>query len=116
MFFEHRDGELAVTEVALVAAVGEARGQLSQVTFADWLAAQRAESLWTGPPAVHQYEFHMRSPGYMKPRPSGPTRALTREPLNRTEVDAAGPLVLATHTRVCCSPYLRCPAHTLVAM
>src|SRR5262249_52614295 len=36
--------------------------------------------------------------------------------LNRTEVDAAAPLVLATHTRVCCSPYLGCPAHTLVAM
>src|SRR5215831_16749679 len=62
MFFEHRDGELAVTEVALVTAVGEARGQLPQVTFADWLAAQRAGSLWTGPPAVHQYEFHMSPP------------------------------------------------------
>ena len=103
-----------MTEVALVAAVGEARGQLSQIAFADWLAAQRAETLRTGPPAVHQYEFHMRSPGSMKPLPSAPIRSLTREPLNRTEVDAAAPLVLATHTRVCCSPYLGCPAHTLV--
>jgi hypothetical protein len=58
-----------VTEVALVAAVREARGKLSQVTFADRLAAQRAESLRTGPPAVHQYEFHMQSPTEKTPPP-----------------------------------------------
>ena len=104
-----------MAEVALVTAVGETRGQLSQIAFPDWLAAQRAESLWTGPPAVHQHEFHM-SPPLEESLPSAAIKSLTRKPLNRTEVDAAAPLVLATHTRVCCSPYLRCPAHTLVAI
>jgi hypothetical protein len=51
-----------VTDVARVIAVGETRGKLSQVAFADWLAAQCAERLWTGSPAVHQNEFHMRPP------------------------------------------------------
>jgi hypothetical protein len=51
-----------VTDVALVIAVGEMRGKLSQVAFADWLAAQCAEGLWTGSPAVHQNEFHIRPP------------------------------------------------------
>src|SRR5262245_66617942 len=40
------------TEIALVIAVGKTRGKLSQVAFADWLAAQRAERFWTGSPAV----------------------------------------------------------------
>src|SRR5260370_10985739 len=56
---EHRDTELAVTEIALVAAVGETRGKLAQVAFTDRLAAQRAETLWTRAPAVHQDEFHI---------------------------------------------------------
>ena len=51
-----------MTEIALVIAVGKTRGKLSQVAFADWLAAQRAERLWTGSPAVHQNELHMRPP------------------------------------------------------
>jgi len=49
-----------VAEVALVIAVGETRGELSQIALADWLATQRAEALWTGTPPGHQDEFHMR--------------------------------------------------------
>ena len=51
-----------MTEEALVTAVGETRGEFPQIAFADWLAAQRAPSLWTGPPAIHQDEFHMPPP------------------------------------------------------
>jgi len=51
-----------VAGVAGVIAVGETRGKLSQVALADWLAAQCAERLWAGSPAVHQNEFHMRPP------------------------------------------------------
>ena len=51
-----------MTDVTLVIAVGETRGKLSQVAFADWLAAQCAERLRTGSPAIHQTEFHMRPP------------------------------------------------------
>ena len=60
MFLEYREGGFAVTEVAVVITEGETRGELSQVAFADRLAAQRAERLWTGSPAVHQNELHMR--------------------------------------------------------
>ena len=56
---EHRDAELAVTEIALVTAVGETCGKLAQVAFTDRLAAQRAETLWTRAPAIHQDEFHI---------------------------------------------------------
>src|SRR5262249_11739808 len=51
-----------------------------------------------------------------KPLPSATIWSLTRERLNRTEVNAADAVVLAAHTRVGSSPYLRCPAHTLVAI
>ena len=96
-------------------AVGETRGELPQIAFADRLAAQRAPSLWTGPPAIHQDEFHM-SPPLEAPLPSVMIWSLTRERLNRTEVNAADAVVLAAHTRVGRAPYLRCPAHTLVAI
>ena len=56
-----------MTEVAAVTAVGETRGKLSQIAFLDWLAAQRAESLRTGPPAIYQDEFHMPPPTEKKP-------------------------------------------------
>src|SRR5262249_27435664 len=55
-------------------------------------------------------------PHSKKPLPARTIWPLTRKRLNRTEVNAADAVVLAAHTRVCCSPYLRCPAHTLVAM
>ena len=104
-----------MTEVALVTAVGETRGELAQIAFTDRLAAQGAPSLWTGSPAVHQDEFHV-SPPLEEPLPSTTIWSLTRERLNRTEVNAADAVVLAAHTRVGRSPYLRCPAHTLVSI
>ena len=45
-------------EVALVVAVGETGGELSQIAFADWFATQRAETLWTWTPPVHQDVSH----------------------------------------------------------
>ena len=60
--FEYRDTELAVTEIALVTAVGETCGKLAQVAFTDWLAAQCAETFWTRAPAIHQDEFHNQPP------------------------------------------------------
>src|SRR5262249_27474159 len=62
MLLEREDGNLAVTGVALVIAVGEPRCQLSQVALPDRLAAQRAERLRAGYPAVHQDEFHLPPP------------------------------------------------------
>src|SRR4029453_5210107 len=41
-------------------------------------------------------------------------KSVTRESLNRKEVDTADSVVWATHTRVWSHPYLGCPAHTLV--
>src|SRR5262245_19697689 len=51
-----------MTEVALVIAVGETRCQLAQVAPLDWLAAQRAERLRPGCPAIDQDEFHVPPP------------------------------------------------------
>jgi hypothetical protein len=49
-----------VIEVALVVAVGKTGGELSQIALADWFATQRAETLWTWTPPVHQDVSHMR--------------------------------------------------------
>src|SRR5262249_11337262 len=67
---------------------------------ADCLAAQCAETLWTGRPAVHQHEFHFQPPSEKKPLPSTAIRSLGRKHLNRTQVNAAHSVVLAAHTRV----------------
>src|SRR5216684_8433546 len=62
MLLEHEDGNLAVTGVARVIAVGEPRSKFSQVALPDWLAARRTERVRAGCPAIHQDEFHMRPP------------------------------------------------------
>jgi hypothetical protein len=62
MVLERKDGSLAVIDVALVIAVGEPGYDISQVALPDWLAAQRAERLRAGCPAIHQDEFHVASP------------------------------------------------------
>src|SRR6516164_6804385 len=60
MFLEYREGGFAVNEVAVVITEGETRGELSQVAFADRFTTQRAETLSSETPPVHQDEFHMR--------------------------------------------------------
>ena len=67
MFLEYREGGFAVTEVAVVITEGEARGELSQVAFADGLTTQRAQTLSAGISPVHQDEFHMRPPEKLVP-------------------------------------------------
>jgi hypothetical protein len=62
MLLKRWDGNLAVTGVALVIAVGEPRCKFSQVALPDWLTAQRTERLRAGCPAIHQDEFHMPPP------------------------------------------------------
>ena len=62
MLLEREGGNLAVTGVALVIAVGEPRRKFSQVALPDWLTAQRAERLRAGCPAIHQDKFHMPPP------------------------------------------------------
>src|SRR6266567_1123003 len=62
MLLERWDGNLAVTGVALVIAVGEPRCRFSQVVLPDWLTAQRTERLRAGCPAIHQDELHMPPP------------------------------------------------------
>src|SRR6266581_8577747 len=62
MLLDRWDGSLAVTGVALVAAVGEPRCKFSQIALPDCLTAQRTERLRAGCPAIHQDEFHMPFP------------------------------------------------------
>ena len=62
MSLEHRVWHPAVTEVAVVIAVGKARGQLAQVAVADRLAAPCTEGLRAGRSAVDQDEPHVPPP------------------------------------------------------
>jgi hypothetical protein len=62
MPLEHPVGILAVTEVAVVIAVGKMRGQLAQVALPDRLAAPGTEGLRAGRPAIHQHELHVPPP------------------------------------------------------
>src|SRR5262249_45606997 len=62
MLLERWRGDLAVTGIALVIAVGEPRCKFSQIALPDWLAAQRTERLRAGCPAIHQDKFHMPPP------------------------------------------------------
>jgi hypothetical protein len=55
-------GNLAVTGVAPVIAVGEPTGQFSQIALPDRLATQRAASLLAGRPPIHDDEFHVPPP------------------------------------------------------
>ena len=59
MLLEREGGNLAVTGVALVIAVGESRCKFSQVALSNCLTAQRTERLRAGCPAIHQHEFYM---------------------------------------------------------
>ena len=62
MPLEHPVWIFAVTEVAVVIAVGKMRGQLAQVALADRLAAPCAEGLQAGCSAVDQDEPHVPPP------------------------------------------------------
>ena len=62
MSLEHRVGHPAVTEVAVVIAVGKTRGQLAQVAVADRVAAPCTEGLRAGRSAVDQDERHVPPP------------------------------------------------------
>src|SRR4029077_10630989 len=62
MLLERQGGNLAVTGVTLVIAVGEPRCKFSQIALPDCLTAQRTERLRPGGPAIHQDKFHMPPP------------------------------------------------------
>ena len=62
MSLEHRVGHPAVSEVAVVIAVGKTRGQLAQVAVTDRFAAPCTEGLRAGRSAVDQDEPHMPPP------------------------------------------------------
>jgi hypothetical protein len=62
MMLESHDGSATVIDVALLAAVGEPRCDLSQVALSDRLTAQRTERLRPGCPAIHDDEFHVSPP------------------------------------------------------
>jgi len=53
MIFDSQHGAFAVFGVAAMIAVGEPRLDFSQIAQPDWLAAQRAERLQAGRPAIH---------------------------------------------------------------
>src|SRR5258708_7513685 len=62
MILECRDSQLDVAEVAVVIAVGETRGEFSQVVLPNWITAQGTKGLRVGCPAVDQDEFHLSPP------------------------------------------------------
>src|ERR1700687_5849523 len=75
------EANFAVTDVAIVIAVGQPRCDFSQVGLPDWLTAHGTERLRPGCPAIHQDEFHMPSPMRSRTRYQvglGPADRLTR--------------------------------------
>ena len=62
MLLERRGGNLAVTDVAAVIAVGELSCKFSQIAFPDRFATQRTASLLAGRPTIHDDEFHVPPP------------------------------------------------------
>jgi hypothetical protein len=62
MILESHDGSITVIDVALLAAVGVPRCDLSQVALSDRLTAQRTERLRPWCPAIHDDEFHVSPP------------------------------------------------------
>lgn len=72
MELERRDGGSAVAEVALMIAVGEPGCDVSQVSVANRLTAQRTERLRPGTPASHHDEFHVPPPKWDVLEQSGP--------------------------------------------
>jgi hypothetical protein len=65
------EANFAVTDVAIVIAVGQPRCDFSQVALPDWLTAYGTERLRPGCPAIHQDEFHMPSPNEKQNTVSG---------------------------------------------
>ena len=51
-----------MVRVAIVIAVDEVRPDLSQVACSDRLIAHHTDGVRAGPPAIHQYEFHVAPP------------------------------------------------------
>jgi len=62
MLWSAGSGNLEVTDVAPVIAVGELSGQFSQIALPDRLATQRTASLLAGRPTIHDDEFHVSRP------------------------------------------------------
>ena len=65
MLLERWSGNLAVTDVAPVIAVGELSClscQFSQIALPDRLATQRTARLLAGRPTIHDDEFHVPPP------------------------------------------------------
>ena len=59
MPLEHPVG---LTDVAVVIAVGEMRGQLAEIVLSNRLATPCTEGLRAGRPAIHQHELHVPPP------------------------------------------------------
>ena len=62
MLWSAGSGNLEVTDVAPVIAVGELSGQFSQIALPDRLATQRTASLLAGGSTIHDDEFHVPRP------------------------------------------------------
>jgi hypothetical protein len=62
MLLERSGGNLAVTDVAPVIAVGELSCKFSQIALPDRFATQRTASLLAERPAIHDDEFHVPRP------------------------------------------------------
>ena len=62
MLWSAGSGNLEVTDVAPVIAVGELSRKFSQIALPDRLATQRTASLLAGRPTIHDDEFHVSRP------------------------------------------------------
>ena len=62
MLWSAGGGNLALTDVAPVIAVGELSCQFSQIALPDRLATQRAASLLPWRPTIHDDEFYVPRP------------------------------------------------------
>ena len=62
MLWSAGSGNLEVTDVAPVIAVGELSGQFSQIALPDRLTTQRTASVLAGRPTIHDDEFHVSRP------------------------------------------------------
>ena len=60
--FENQNGATAMFAVAFIVAKAEPRLEFTQIACFDRLAAQRAERLRTGRPAVHKKKSHVAPP------------------------------------------------------
>ena len=103
--------KLAVPDVALVIAIGEAGCKISQVALPDRLTAQRAEGVRVGRPAVHEDEFHLRPPGEVAHTGDGRIleAALSTIALRKTGtlIAAANPIIVSTNSSMAEPPSLQ---------